>query len=320
MRTKELLTMKNILVTGGAGFIGSHIVEYLVEHGHSVTVIDNLFSGSVNNLSEVIKKIEFIEGDIRDKDLLFKHCKSTGGIIHLAAISSVPMSVENPLTCNEVNIDSTLNLLQIAKECNVKKVVFASSSAVYGNPAKEVLVTESDKTAPLTPYAISKYTGELYCQTYSEIYNLQTIALRLFNVYGPRQNPDSEYSAVIAKFINALNSDKQPSIYGDGYQTRDFIYIKDVVSAFALALKTDQTGVYNIASGHSYSVNELFEILTKVLGKTIEANYFEPRIGEVKYSQASISLAQSKLKFQPAFTLEQGLKDKLDKMNIVVNA
>ncbi|MEW5819645.1 MAG: GDP-mannose 4,6-dehydratase [Cyanobacteriota bacterium] len=308
--------MKKILLTGGAGFIGSHLAECLVDKGHSVKIIDNLSSGSSNNLSSIIDKIEFVEGDIRDKSLIEELCSDITSIIHLAAMSSVAQSVEEPLLCNDINVNATLNLLEVARKKRLKKFVFASSSAVYGNPSKDAIVCETNQTSPLTPYAVSKLAGEQYCQVYSEIYRLPTISLRLFNVYGPRQNPNSEYSAVIPKFINSISNEESPIIYGDGYQTRDFVYIKDIITAFEISLKASQTGIYNIASGTSYSINELTGVLTELFEKEITPEYAPERYGEVKYSQADISLAKSKLKYNPQYNLKNGLKDIIEELKI----
>ena len=310
--------MKNVLITGGAGFIGSNLAEYLLEKGHNITIIDDLSTGSRKNLSKIINDINFIEADIRDNAIIEDICKNIDGIVHLAAVSSVALSVEKPLYCNEVNIDATLNLLNTARDYDICKFVFASSSAVYGNPPGDILVSEKNKTFPLTPYAVSKLTGEMYCQVFTELYSLCAISLRLFNVYGARQNPRSEYSAVIPKFIDSIANNTSPTIYGDGYQTRDFIYIKDVISAIELALKMDRTGVYNIASGSSYSINELISILTTLFGKNVKPVYAPARYGEVKYSQADISLAKSQLRFNPLYSLEEGLRDTFLQLDIPV--
>lgn len=311
--------MKNILVTGGAGFIGSNLVEYLLERNYNVRVVDNLFAGSKDNLSEVINDIEFVNSDIRDITSMIGHCRDMDGVVHLAAISSVALSVEEPVMCNDVNINATMNMLNIARGQGVKKVVFASSSAIYGNPEEDVPVNENCKAMPLTPYAISKYTSEMYCDVYSKLYNLPAVALRLFNVFGTKQNAKSEYSAVIPKFIDALNNHNPPIIYGDGEQTRDFVYVKDVVAAMELALTSDVTGTFNIASGESYSVNELAEIIKKLLNKDINTHYEPERSGEVKFSQADISLAKNKLGFEPAYSLQDGIKDTLMSLNLPVS-
>lgn len=304
--------IKNILITGGAGFIGSHLAEFLVKQGYSVKVIDNLSTGSKSNLAEVLNDIEFIESDIRNTDVMYKYCNDVDCIIHLAAISSVALSINQPITCNEINLNATLNLLNIAAKTGIKKFIFASSCAVYGNPEKEVLVSESNKAFPLNPYAVTKLAAEKYCQVFTEIYNLPTISLRLFNVYGTKQSTVNDYSAVIPKFLGKLINNLPPTIYGDGLQTRDFVYINDVITAFSLVLETDQTGVYNIASGNSYSVNELFEVISSVLGKSIKPIYADPKPGEVRFSSANISLAQNKLKYYPKYTLTDGLKHMLD--------
>ncbi|MGD9581439.1 MAG: GDP-mannose 4,6-dehydratase [Vampirovibrionia bacterium] len=311
--------MKNVLITGGAGFIGSNLVEYLLERNYNVRVVDSLFAGSKDNLKDFLSDIEFYENDIRDLTAMISHCRDIDGIVHLAAISSVALSIEEPIMCNDVNISATINLLNIARNQGVKKFVFASSSAIYGNPDTDKPVSEDLKPDPLTPYAVSKLTSEMYCDIYTKIYNLPSVALRLFNVYGVKQNAKSEYSAVIPKFIDALNNLSSPTIFGDGEQTRDFVYVKDVISAMELALTTDTTGIFNIASGNSYSVNELAELIKKLLNKDINVSYEPERTGEVKFSQADITLAKEKLGFVPKYALSDGIKDKLQSLNLPVS-
>lgn len=310
---------KNVLITGGAGFIGSNIAETLVNKGYNITVLDNFYSSDKKNLSSFLAKIIFVEADVRNKEVIAQLCKENDYIIHLAAISSVPFSVKDPVLCNDVNINATLNILEAARLNGVKKVVFASTSAVYGDCCGSEAAIESAAVMPMTPYAVSKYAGERYCELYSELYNLPTVSFRLFNVFGPRQTAKSEYSAVIVKFINQLLEDKAPCIYGDGLQTRDFIYINDVVNAFESAINNDQTGVYNIACGTSYTVNELYDVIKNQLNKDIEAKHVEGRPGEVKLSSANIDLIKTKFGFKPEYDLKTGIEDLLKKTVRQVN-
>jgi len=301
------------LVTGGAGFIGSHIVERLVKEGGDVIVLDNLSTGKMENLINVINDIDFIEGDIRDLDLLLSITKGVDYIFHESALTSVIESVENPLRCNEINVNGTLNVVWASLKNGVKKIIYASSSAVYGDnlilPKKEDM-----KVEPISPYAISKYVGELYLKFFHDVYNLDIVSLRYFNVYGPRQDPFSPYSAVIPKFITSLLKDEPPTIYGDGNQTRDFIFVEDVVSANILALKKNnlKSKVYNIAGGRKVKIIELYKLINKILGKNIEPIYAPPRKGEIKDSFADISLARNELGFEPKFSLEEGLKKTIE--------
>lgn len=302
---------QKVLITGGAGFIGSTLAEYLLDKNYSVRVIDNLFSGSISNLSTVINDIEFIELDIRNSKALSIYCKSVDYIIHLAAASSVSGSIEAPDICSEVNIGASLKLLEIAAQNNVKRFVVASSCAVYGNRSGDNKLKENNELDPLSPYAVSKLTVEYYCKIYSAYYKIPAICLRLFNVYGAKQNINSDYAAVIPRFVYLISNNLSPTIFGDGHQTRDFIYIKDVVSAFEKAINTEATGIFNIASGQSYDINELYYIIAKLSGKDPGVVYKPARKGEVRFSRSDITLAQTKLNFTPQFNLESGLKDLL---------
>jgi len=301
------------LVTGGAGFIGSHIVERLVKEGGKVIVIDNLSTGKTENVEKVIDKIRFIEGDIRDYELLLSITEGVDYIFHEAAMTSVVKSIEDPKTCNEINITGTLNILNASLKNNVKKVIFASSSAVYGD--SPILPKREDMTLePTSPYAISKYTGELYLKFFWEVKRLPCVSLRYFNVYGPRQDPNSPYSAVIPKFISALLSGQSPIIYGDGKQTRDFVFVEDVVEANLKAVEKEgvEGKVYNIGTGKKTSVTQLFQIIKNLIGIELNPIYKEERPGEIKDSFADISMAEEELSFKPKFSLVSGLEKTIE--------
>ncbi|MCK4394582.1 SDR family oxidoreductase, partial [Candidatus Bipolaricaulota bacterium] len=272
------------LVTGGTGFIGSHLVERLVQDGQRIRVIDNLSTGKKENLEPFLSEIEFIEGDVRDSELLREAMDSVDYVLHQAAIPSVPRSVEDPLTTNSANVGGTLNVLLAARDAGVKRVVYASSSSIYGDspvlPKKETMAPD-----PRSPYAVSKLAGELYCQVFHRVYGLETVCLRYFNVFGPRQDPNSQYSGVVAKFITSLLEGKQVTIFGDGEQSRDFTYVENVVEANLLAVKADGVsgGVLNIACGDRLSVNELARLLAEIVGADpkLEPRYAAPRPGDV---------------------------------------
>ncbi|MFH1590535.1 MAG: SDR family oxidoreductase [archaeon] len=299
---------ETILVTGCAGFIGSNLVESLLEKGYNVKGIDDLSTGNIENIKNL--DFEFSEGNINDKELLSKILPGVDFILHQAAIPSVPRSIDNPEASNHANVNGTLNLLLCAKDAGVKRVVFASSSSVYGNsptlPKKEDM-----PVGPLSPYALTKYAGERYCQLFNDIYGLETVALRYFNVFGPRQNPDSQYSAVIPKFIKQMLKNESPTIYGDGETSRDFSFIQNVIDANILAMKAapDACGkVFNIATGHRISLNDLVGLMNKILGKDIKPRYEDERAGDVKHSLADISQARLLLNYRPAVQIEEGLK------------
>lgn len=303
------------LVTGGAGFIGSHIVEYLVNQGHQVRVLDNLSSGKIQNLSSVINQIEFIEGDIRDQEACEKACRGMDYVFHEAALGSVPLSIDDPITNNDVNIRGTLNVLLAAKTGQVKRVVYASSSAVYGDSPKLPKI-EDMAIEPLSPYALSKYAGEAYMKLFSDLYGLETVSLRYFNVFGPRQDPNSHYAAVIPKFVSLLVQEKSPVIFGDGEQTRDFAYVADVVHANMLAMSSDKKAcgkTYNIACNKKITINDLFKTIREFVAeqkpqaKNINPIYEAPRLGDIRDSRADISLAQSLLNFEPRIEVRDGL-------------
>ncbi len=300
--------MNRYLVTGGAGFIGSHIAEELVKRGDSVRIVDNFLTGKEENIASFLDGIELIRGDIRDLKLCREAVKDVDYVLHQAALPSVPRSVEDPLLTNAINIEGTLNVLVASRETSVKKVVFASSSSVYGDdehlPKKEGL-----EGNPLSPYAVSKYAGEKYCQVFSEIYGLPTVSLRYFNVCGPRQDPFSQYAAVIPNFITRLLADKAPIIHGDGEQSRDFTYVANIVEAnLQAALVPDVSGqVFNLGNGIRTTVNDLAKTLTELIKKDIEPKHEEERPGDVRHSFADISKAEALLDYTPRVSLRDGL-------------
>ena len=297
------------LVTGGAGFIGSNIVEDLLKRGHTVRVLDNFATGKRENLKELEKDIELLEGDIRSYHIVRQAVKDIEIILHQAALPSVPRSINDPITTNEVNVMGTLNILDAAKDEGVKRIVYASSSSVYGdNP--ELPKREDMLPNPLSPYAVSKLAGEKYCQVFGKLYGIETVILRYFNVFGPRQDPNSQYSAVIPKFIKAMKEDKQPVVYGDGTQSRDFTYVSNVVEGNILAAtKNIQTGlVMNCATHGQVTLNELVQHLNNILGKNIKPVYAKPRPGEIKHSFANIDLIKDKLNYTPEVVFADGMK------------
>lgn len=301
--------MATFLVTGGAGFIGSNLVEELLKRGHTVRVIDNFSTGKRENIKEFEKDIELIEGDIRSFQIVKKAVKGIEVILHQAALPSVPRSIADPITTNEVNVTGTINLLCAAKENNVRKFVFASSSSIYGDT--HILPKHEGMTPqPLSPYAVSKLTGEIYCGVFNKLYGLENISLRYFNVFGPKQDPDSQYSAVIPKFIKAMLKNEQPIIYGNGEQSRDFTYIQNVVEGNILAATTDcEPGlVMNCACHGQITLNQLVCDINKILGKNIRPKYTDQRPGDIKHSFASIKLIKEKLGFNPRIYFEDGLK------------
>jgi UDP-glucose 4-epimerase len=298
------------IVTGGAGFIGSHIVEELAQQKHEVVIIDNLFSGKLENIQSFLKKksVRFVEGSITDLPLLGKNFEGADGIFHEGAIASVPRSIANPLATNEANITGTLNVLIAARNCNVRKVLFASSSSVYGNTP--TLPKREDMTpSPLSPYAVSKITGEHYLKVFSEVYGLKALSLRYFNVFGPRQDPKSEYAAVIPRFITKILRRESPTIYGDGGQTRDFTYVKDVVQANIRAMESDAEGVFNVAYCKRIDLNELASQIMEITGITVPLVYEPPRTGDVRDSLADIRRAQEAFGYAPEYTVRSGLEE-----------
>jgi len=302
---------KNVVVTGGAGFIGSNLVRALAGE-NEVIVIDDLSTGNPENIRGLIdnQSIMFVEGSITDLDLLNKTFKNVDYVFHEAAIPSVPRSVKDPIESNYTNVNGTLNVLVAARDSGVEKVVYASSSSVYGDTP--VLPKKEDmKPSPLSPYAVSKLVGEYYCQVFTEVYGLSTASLRYFNIYGPRQDPLSEYAAVIPIFISQVLNDDCPVIFGDGSQTRDFTFIRDVVNVNILAMKSKVSGVFNIAGGKRISINELAKLVMKIIGRNLDIVYEDSRPGDIMHSLADISKAKEKLGYEPRFDLTKGLEETL---------
>jgi len=302
--------MAKYLVTGGAGFIGSHIVEELLNMGECVRVLDNLSTGKRENVLAFAEKknFEFMEGDLRSYHIVRESVKQIDYVLHQGALPSVPRSVKDPITTNDVNVNGTLNILDACLSAGVKRVIFASSSSIYGN-SQELPKTEDMKPAPESPYALSKYTGERYCQIFTKLHNLETVCLRYFNVFGPRQDPNSQYSAVIPKFIQLIRNGKNPTIYGDGEASRDFTFVKNVVNANLLACTAKQAvgEVYNIACGERITINQMVDMLAGILAVKVEPIYAEPRSGDVKHSYASIEKAKRDLGYDVAVPFDDGL-------------
>lgn len=301
--------MARYLVTGGAGFIGSHLVDAIVRRGDQARVLDNFSTGRRENLTHVMREIELIEGDIRDAAAVRAAMEGVDYVLHQAALPSVQRSVQDPLTTNEVNVTGTLNVLQAAREADVKRMVVASSSSVYGD-SPTLPKHEAMPTAPRSPYAVSKLAAERYALSFNIVYDLPTVALRYFNVFGPRQDPTSQYSAVIPKFITAMLKHEAPVIYGDGTQSRDFTYVANVVSANLLACERDEAvgQVMNVACGERYSLLDLHAELQRILGLEISPIFAEARKGDVKHSLAAIESARQYLGYQPVVTWNTGLE------------
>lgn len=302
--------ISNYLITGCAGFIGSNIARELLARGERVTGIDNFITGRVKNIEGFSdrKDFQFKEGDINNNSVLKDAMEGQDYVLHQAAIPSVPRSIELPIDTAEANIMGTLSVLEAAKESEVKKVVYASSSSVYG-PSEELPKKENMPTNPVSPYALTKYAGERYTQLFSEIYGLPTVSLRYFNVFGPRQDLNSEYSAVIPKFINEMLQDNRPPIYGDGEQSRDFTFVKNVVEANILAAKSSASGeVFNVACGDRFTVNRLVERLNEILETSLEAKHLDPRKGDVRHSHANIAKAKKHLGYEPEVDFKEGLQ------------
>ena len=307
------------LVTGGAGFIGSNLAEFLVRQGEKVRVLDNLVNGRYENLSflETLpgakKHLEFIEGDICDPETAYQACKGVDYILHQAALGSVPASVEDPEEYHRVNATGTLTLLRAAAKAGVKRFIYAGSSSAYGDTGEEKPTPkkETNRPQPLSPYAVAKLTGEYYCQIFPSLYGLETVVLRYFNVYGPRQDPKSQYAAVIPKFITALLKGEPVTIFGDGEQTRDFIYVEDVVRANLLACQADRRAVgqvINVASGQAVSINELYQEIARLIGVKTTPHYTSPRAGDVRHSLADVTKAKELLGLKELISLKEGLK------------
>lgn len=302
------MKLTRYLVTGGAGFVGSNIVRKLVANRESVRLLDNFSTGNKDNIADISDQVEIINGDFTNKAIVKKAIKDVDIILHQGAIPSVPKSIDNPILSNYANVNGTLTLLNAAVEEGVSRFVYAASSSAYGNN-KKLPKQESMAANPMSPYAVSKYTGELYCKVFYEIYGLETISLRYFNVFGPRQNPHSKYAAVIPAFIESIIHNQSPTIFGDGTQSRDFTYIDNVVSANLLAAtaKKLQGEVVNIGTGSQIQLNDLVDRINKILGKNIPATYTNDRAGDVKHSLADIQRAKEIIKYEPITSFDDGL-------------
>jgi nucleoside-diphosphate-sugar epimerase len=299
--------MARYLVTGGAGFIGSHLVEELVRRGERVRVVDNLSTGKRQNIAH-LASVEFVEGELADLEVARRAVDGMDYVLHQAAIPSVPRSVQDPVTSNRANIDATLNVLVAARDARVKRLVYAGSSSAYGDTPTLPKI-ETMQTAPLSPYALQKLVGEQYCQMFTRLYGLETVTIRYFNVFGPRQDPSSPYSGVISIFISALCEGRQPTIYGDGEHTRDFTYVANVVDGVLRACTAENASgeVINVATGGRISLNKLFTTIRDLVTAKVEPLYAPPRPGDVRDSQADISKARRILRYEPSVSFEEGL-------------
>jgi nucleoside-diphosphate-sugar epimerase len=297
------------LVTGGAGFIGSHTVDELVRRGHGVVVLDDLSSGKEENLADVRTKITFMKGSITDLEAVQRAMHQAEYVIHLAARTSVPRSVKDPIDTNRINVEGTLNVLVAARDNRVKRVVFAASSSAYGE-TPTLPKKESMQSLPISPYGVSKYVGELYAQTFGRCYGLENVCLRYFNIFGPRQDPDSPYSGVLSRFAAAFLQDEPPVVFGDGEQTRDFTYVDNAVQANLLASEAPGASgfVFNVGTGDRYSLNQTLEILRGLSAKKLPAKYEPAREGDIRDSQADITAARELLGYEPTVRFEEGLE------------
>jgi nucleoside-diphosphate-sugar epimerase len=297
------------LVTGGAGFIGSHIAEALVKRGERVRVLDNLSTGKRDNVQHLMRAIEFIEGDLLDQETTARAVEEVDFVLHQAAIPSVPRSIQDPKNTTENNLNSTLHLLLAARDAGVKRMIYASSSSVYGD-SPTLPKREDFAPAPLSPYAVSKLAGEYYCQVFSQVYGLETVGLRYFNVFGPRQDPLSTYAAVIPKFIAAALAKKPLVVYGDGEQTRDFSFVGNVVQANLLACEAEDIAgeALNVGGGSQISLNQLINELQAIVNIDLKVEYTDPRPGDVKHSLASVEKAQKLMGYESAIPFDEGLR------------
>ncbi|MFW6456824.1 MAG: SDR family oxidoreductase [Planctomycetota bacterium] len=301
--------MNCCVVTGGAGFIGSHLVKHLVQDAGEIRVIDDLSTGTVENLNPVMDDIDFFNGSICDASLMTRVCEGASHVFHQAALASVQRSVQNPVATNRVNVEGTLEVLSAAQQNGVERVIYASSSSVYGD-SPTLPKSESMAINPKSPYASSKAAGEFYCQNYGDLFELETVSLRYFNVFGPHQDPQSQYAAVIPLFVTSLLNNEPPTIFGDGEQSRDFTFIDDVVRANLLAATSPKAAgkTFNVACGQRYTLNELIDLLTDITHSDIPPTYTDERPGDVRHSQADISRARNILGYSPSVTFEEGLK------------
>ncbi|HVM61266.1 MAG TPA: SDR family oxidoreductase [Verrucomicrobiae bacterium] len=298
------------LITGGAGFIGSNVAEHLAGQGRSVRIFDNFSSGKRSNVSALANQAEIVEGDLRDPKAVAQACQGARFVLHLGAMPSVTRSVEDPRTTSEANILGTVNLLIAARDAGVKRVVFSSSSSVYGD-TPTLPKREDMPPSPLSPYAVHKITGEYYCRIFWQLYGLETVSLRYFNVFGPRQDPQSQYAAVIPRFITAILNDRPPTIYGDGKQTRDFSHVENVIDANLIACEAPKEALgqsFNIACGGRVSLLELVDTVNKILGKNIAPKLDPPRPGDILHSQADIAKAEKLLGWKPRVNFREGIE------------
>jgi nucleoside-diphosphate-sugar epimerase len=301
--------MAHYLVTGGAGFIGTHLVEELLRRGEKVRVLDNFSTGKRENVEHFADRIELIEGDIRSHRIVREAVESVDFVLHQGALPSVPRSINDPITTNEVNVTGTLNILDAAKDAGVERVVYASSSSVYG-PDPILPVREDMNPNPVSPYAVAKLTGEKYCRVFSKVYGLETVALRYFNIFGPGQDPKSQYSAFIPLFVVGILEGQELTIHGDGFQAKDFTYVSNVVEANLLAAKAEGVSgeVFNVGCGASTSVNEVVAHLHKIIGNEGNIIYGAARAGDVPQSLAAIDKAREKLGYEPRVRIKEGLE------------
>jgi len=304
--------MANYLVTGGAGFIGSHLTEELVRRGQTVRVVDSLITGQRRNLDHV-PGVEFLEGDLADMSVAARAVEGIDYVLHQAAIPSVPRSVKDPVTSNRANVDASVNVLVAARDAGVKRLVYAGSSSAYGD-TPTLPKREDMPTNPLSPYALQKLVAEQYCQMFTRLYGFETVTIRYFNVFGPRQDPGSPYSGVISLFSTALLEGRQPTIYGDGEQTRDFTYVANVVDGVLRACEAPNAAgeVINVACGTRISLNELLRVMNTIVGSRLDAIYKETRAGDVRDSQADITKAKTLLGYTPIVSLHDGLAKTLE--------
>jgi UDP-N-acetylglucosamine/UDP-N-acetyl-alpha-D-glucosaminouronate 4-epimerase len=304
--------MAKYLVTGGAGFIGSHLASELVQRGHAVRVVDSLITGKRRNLDH-LQGVEFMEGDLADISVAMRAVEGMTYVLHQAAIPSVPRSVQDPITSNRANIDASVNILVAARDAGIKRLVYAGSSSAYGDtptlPKREDMPTD-----PLSPYALQKLVAEQYAQLFTRLYGFETVTIRYFNVFGPRQDPGSPYSGVISLFASSLLEGRQPVIYGDGEQTRDFTYVANVVDGVLRAVDAPKAAgqVINVATGGRISLKELLQVMNRILGTNLQAIFKEGRAGDVRDSQADITKAKNLLGYTPSVSLEEGLKNTLE--------
>ena len=303
----------DFLVTGGAGFIGSHLVERLLQEGVSVRVLDNFSTGKRANLAPFESRIDLVEGDIADPQTCTRACRDVRTVLHEAALPSVPKSVSDPVTTHRTNIDGTFTVLVAARDAGVRRFIYAASSSAYGETPTLPKI-ETIRTEPLSPYAVQKLTGEYYCSVFARCYGLQTLSVRYFNVFGPRQDPTSQYAAAIPAFVTAILRETPPTVYGDGEQTRDFTFIENVIQANLLAARAPETHgeVINVACGEHVSVNAIIREINRLLGKNVQAQYVPPRPGDIKDSWADISLAAQVIGYKPIVPFAEGLRRTID--------